>query len=56
MTVLDELYEVAARHHLDVTVTVDRIPGDPTVGADGQLYRNDSAGDLHVRIDVPAPV
>lgn len=56
MTVLDELYEVAARHNLDVHVTADKIPGEPIVGSDGRLYRNVTPGDLHVWIDLPAPV
>jgi len=54
MTVLDELFDVANRHHLDVTVTADRIPGEPARGGDGRLYANDAPGDLHVRIDLPA--
>jgi hypothetical protein len=52
-TALDELCDVANRHHLDVHIVADRIPGEPVVGADGRLYRNDTAGDLHVRIDLP---
>lgn len=54
MTILDELYDVANRHNLDVTVTCDKIPAEPITGPDGTLYANHTPGDMHVRIDLPA--
>lgn len=54
MTILDELFEVAARHNLDITVSADKIPAEPIVGADGRLYAQHIPGDTHVRIDLPA--
>lgn len=56
VTVLDELYEVAARHNLDVHVTTDKIPAEPIVAANGMLCANWTCGDTHVRIDLPTPV
>jgi hypothetical protein len=55
-TAFDELCDVANRHHLAMNIIADRIPGEPVVGSDGRLYRNDTAGDLHVRIDLRASV